>query len=124
MPTPNDRPTIGYGMTVVAGKAVKLGDVMTQQCADAVFTETLNQFAKGVESMVKIKLTQGQFDALVSLAYNIGLANLSASTLIKMINSGNLVDAADQFLRWDKQKGVVLPGLTKRRIAERKIFLS
>jgi len=69
-------------------------------------------------------IKQNQFDALVSLAYNIGLAALKRSTLLKKLNGGDLQTAAAEFLKWDKQAGEVLPGLTKRRKAEQKMFNS
>ena len=72
---------------------------------------------------VKVKLTQDQFDALVSFAFNVGVGAFMESTLLKKLNAGKYTEAADQLLRWDRAGGRSLPGLTSRRIAERKMFL-
>ena len=71
-----------------------------------------------------MKLTQGQFDALVSFTYNLGARSLSTSTLLKKLNAGDYRGAADEFPRWNKAGGQVLAGLTRRREAERSLFLS
>ncbi len=82
---------------------------------------------RAVRRGVKVKLTQQQFDALVSLAFNCGDASVNGSTLVGMINTGWLEKAADQFKRWNKTRvnGVLTEsaGLTKRREAERRIFV-
>jgi lysozyme len=117
--------TIGYGTTVYpSGMPVKLGDRVTQEQADAYLRNDVRKFESAVSSAVKVKLTQGQFDALVSFTYNVGPANMSSSTLIKKINAGDSAGAADEFLRWNKAAGKVMAGLTTRRAAERALFLS
>jgi GH24 family phage-related lysozyme (muramidase) len=68
-------------------------------------------------------LTQNQFDALVSFTFNLGVGNLQTSTLLKLLNQGLMQEAADQFLRWNKAGGKEVSGLTRRRIAERNLFL-
>jgi lysozyme len=112
-------PTIGYGCT----KDVKLGDSITQEQADVMFLAEISKFEKGVESLVHVDISQNQFDALVSFAYNLGLGSLASSTLLRIINAGSPEAAADQFLRWDHAGGQQLAGLTARREAERKLFL-
>ena len=72
---------------------------------------------------VQVPLTQGQYDALVSFAYNLGLAALKSSTLLRLLNARNYAGAAAQFPRWNRAGGKVLPGLTRRREAERVMFL-
>lgn len=120
MPTPNDRPTLGWGST---GPDIKLGMFWTQEQADERFAADLTKFAKGVQTAVgTTHTTQGQFDALVSFAYNCGIAALNGSTLLRLHKAGQPEDAAEQFKRWDKQAGVVLRGLTKRRLAEADIY--
>ena len=74
--------------------------------------------------MVDGNMTQGQFDALCSFAFNLGIGNLKNSTLLKKLNSGDIQGAADQFLVWNKAAGKVMAGLTRRREAERTLFLS
>ena len=81
-------------------------------------------YESDVSNLVKVKLTQGQFDALVSFAYNLGARALSTSTLLQKLNAGDYTGAADEFPRWNKAGGKVLPGLTWRREAERALFLS
>jgi hypothetical protein len=73
--------------------------------------------------VVKVPLTQNQFDALVSLVYNIGQTAFSNSTLLKKLNAKDYQGAADQFLRWNKGGGKVMKGLVRRREAERALFL-
>jgi GH24 family phage-related lysozyme (muramidase) len=77
-----------------------------------------------VNELVKVPMTQGQFDALVSLVFNIGRAQFATSTLLRLLNVGDKAGAAAQFPRWNKQGGVVLAGLTARRELERQRFLA
>ncbi|WP_049047702.1 lysozyme [Klebsiella aerogenes] len=117
--------TIGCGWTLpVDGKPVRPGMTIDQATADRLLKTGLVSYEKDVLKIVKVKLTQGQFDALVSLAYNIGSRALSTSTLLKKLNDGDIKGAADEFLRWNKAGGKVLNGLTRRREAERALFLS
>lgn len=80
-------------------------------------------FERGVKRLVKVPLTQGQYDALVVFAYNIGLGALQASTLMRLLNDREIKAAAEQFLRWDKVGEVRMPGLTRRRKCEQAMFL-
>jgi len=111
--------TIGWGHT---GKEVVKGLVWTQEQADAALVKDADKFSAAVVSLVRIPINQNQFDALVCLAYNIGTAALSSSTLLKMLNSGNYDGAAAQFLRWNKNDGKVMLGLARRRLAEKYLF--
>lgn len=113
--------TIGWGHT---GREVKAGQSITKEQAVSLLEADLGKFERGVEAAVKAPLTQNQFDALVCFTYNVGLGAFGDSTLLKLLNQKNYAGAADQFPRWNKAGGVVLPGLTKRRIAERQLFLS
>lgn len=115
--------TIGYGTTRINGRPVKLGLKITTDEAEQFLEEDLKMFEDIVNSSVSVEITQNQFDALVSLVYNIGGGNFKKSTLLKVLNGGGFQEAADQFLRWNKAKGKVLPGLTRRRKAERELFL-
>lgn len=117
--------TIGYGWILpVDGKPVRPGMTIDQATADRLLKTGLVSYEKDVQKIVKVKLTQGQFDALVSFAYNIGSRALSTSTLLKKLNTGDIKGAADEFLRWNKAGGKVMNGLTRRREAERALFLS
>lgn len=119
-PTPNDVWTIGWGHT----QGVQEGDTCTQEQADAWLAQDLSWAAATVESHATIPLTDNQFAALVSLVYNIGATNFDASTLLRDLDAGDTSDAAAQFLVWDRQRGVDLPGLDRRRAAEEALFNS
>ena len=80
-------------------------------------------FEKTVNTLVKSKLTQNQFDALVSFVYNVGSGNFSSSTLLVKLNQGKYLEAANEFLKWNRAGGKPLSGLTRRRAAERELFL-
>ena len=111
--------TIGYGHT----RGVKLGDTITQQQADELLLKDIEKFERGIEKILRVKVTDSQFGALVSLAFNIGLTALANSTLMQKLNNGDFNGASNEFLRWNKAAGKVLSGLTKRREAERGLFL-
>lgn len=115
--------TIGIGTTVYPSNTkVKKGDVCTAEQAKTYFTHDLKQFEKTVNDAVEVDLTQNQFDALVSLTYNIGSTAFKNSTLLKKLNAKDFTGAADQFLVWNKGGGKVLKGLVRRREAERALF--
>ncbi|MFW8199585.1 lysozyme [Klebsiella pneumoniae] len=112
--------TIGYGTT----KGVKPGMVVTAQQAEKMLRDDVAKFESGVSSLITAPTTQGQFDAMVSLAYNIGLGNFGKSTLLKKHNARCYTCAADQFRVWNRANGKVMNGLTKRRAAERQVYMS
>lgn len=117
--------TIGVGHTSRAGppKVVK-GMRITAAEADAILSRDLATFEKAVNAAVKVPLNQNEFDALVSLAFNIGSGALKRSSVIKRLNAGDRDGAADAFLMWNKAGGQVLKGLANRREDERKLFLT
>ncbi|HIE3971848.1 lysozyme [Serratia marcescens] len=117
--------TIGYGWTQpVDGKKVGRGMQIDQATADRLLKCGVVQYEQGVNQLVKVRITQGQFDALVSFAYNLGLRSLSTSTLLQKLNAGDKQGAADQFGRWINAGSKRLDGLVARRAAEREMFLS
>lgn len=117
--------TIGYGWTQpVDGKPIRAGMTINQETAERLLKTGLVSYESDVSRLVKVGLTQGQFDALVSFTYNLGARSLSTSTLLRKLNGGDYAGAADEFLRWNKAGGKVLNGLTRRREAERALFLS
>ena len=111
--------SIGWGST---GMDIGPGTAWTKEQADARFAKDLDKFELGVNQAVTVQLTQGQFDALVSFAYNLGLGSLRTSTLLNMLNDGHYADAGLQLLRWTKNDGVEMAGLVRRRKAELKMF--
>lgn len=120
-------PTIGYGVTHYQdGTKVTLqDDEISESEASDLLNDLLNaEFCPGVEKLIKVTITDNQFAACVCLAYNIGLHNFEQSTVLRCLNHKNWKDAADSFLLWNKAGGIVLPGLVKRRAAERQLFLS
>ncbi|EMH4919818.1 lysozyme [Serratia marcescens] len=117
--------TIGYGWTqAVDGKKIAPGMRIDQATADRLLKCGVVQYEQGVNQLVKVRITQGQFDALVSFAYNLGLRSLSTSTLLRKLNNGDTQGAADEFGRWVNAGGKRLDGLVTRRAAERRMFLS
>ncbi|QLS33669.1 lysozyme [Citrobacter sp. RHBSTW-00903] len=117
--------TIGYGWTQpVDGKPIRAGMTIKQETAERLLKTGMVSYESDVSRLVKVGLTQGQFDALVSFTYNLGARSLSTSTLLRKLNAGDYAGAADEFLRWNKAGGKVLNGLTRRREAERALFLS
>lgn len=117
-PTRDDVWTIGWGRTA----GVKMGDTCTQEEADAWFLEDLATFEGAVNAAVTVPLTQNEFDALVSFAYNVGEGAFRKSTLLKLLNDSDYDGAARQLLRWNKQAGNELAGLSRRRKREMELF--
>lgn len=116
--------TIGYGTTIYPNSvAVKKGDSCNLDQAKSFFQHDLRRFQTAVNHVVSVPLSQNQFDALVSLAYNIGTNAFKTSTLVEYLNALDYKAAADQFLVWNKAGGSVLKGLERRRAAERELFL-
>ena len=112
--------TIGVGHTSMAGPPlVQPGMTITREQAENILTRDLHLFEGAVNDSVRVPLTQGQFDALVSLAFNIGTMGIRKSTVIRRLNAGNYRGAADAFLMWNKPAV-----LTGRRKSERAQFLA
>lgn len=112
-------PTIGWGCT----EGVRLGMTWTEGEAEAGLRRELAKFEAGVQRLVTVDLTQNQFDALVSLTYNIGLGAFAKSTVLKRLNRGDYEGAAQAFHAWRKGGGRVLGGLISRRQREAALFL-
>jgi lysozyme len=115
--------TIGFGTTKINGNPVNSGHKVTVDEANVLLEQDLKRFEDSINFLVKVELTQTQFDALVSFVYNLGAENFKKSTLLKKINAKDFLGAAEEFSRWNKAKGKVLPGLTRRRTAEKELFL-
>lgn len=117
--------TIGYGSTRWNDdENVEEGDHVGLEGAEKLLKRDLEHFEYAVNKLVTAEITQNQFDALISFVYNVGEYALKKSTLLQQLNAGNTARAADEFLKWTKAAGKELPGLVKRRAAERALFLS
>lgn len=119
--TGGDPITIGWGHT---GPEVHLGMTITEDEADDLLREDVEKFERCVEQAVGQYVNEAEFSACVAFAFNVGCKAFKDSTLVKMIRVGNMVGAADQFLRWTKANGKTMAGLVRRRTAERELFLS
>lgn len=116
--------TIGYGTTTINGVAVYEGQTITQAQADEYLLDHIeNNVSPIINTKVKAPITQSMYDALCCFTYNLGSGNLSKSTLLKELNTTKYLDTATSFLDYNKAGGVVLAGLTKRRSAEKDLFL-
>ncbi len=113
-------PTIGYGHRIVPPEEYPQG--ITEMQAEAILKQDLGQAEAAVNRLVRVALDQGQFDALVDFAFNLGAGTLAGSTLLGLLNNSEYDSAAEQLLRWDHANvngaEVVLPGLKARRAAE------
>ncbi len=99
--------------------------VLTMDEVDGILSQDLGRFERGVVRLCPAAVgNQGIFDSLVSFAFNVGLGNLQRSSLRMKTNRGEFEEAADEFLKWTKAGGRVLPGLVKRRNDERALYLS
>ena len=116
---PADVWTIGYGHA----NKVKPGDVITTGEADILLALDVQEAERAVNAYVDVVINQNQFDALVSFVYNLGAGNFKSSTLLKKLNQGDYLGAANEFHRWNKAGGKVLRGLVRRREAEANLFI-
>lgn len=116
-------PTIGWGtIQYPDGRKVKRGDVISQQAADELLAWEVEEKADGVRALLRVNVNDDQFSALVAFAYNVGLGNLERSTLLRKLNSGDSAGAAIEFQKWNRAGGKTLPGLTRRRLSEQRLF--
>ena len=111
--------TIGYGHTATA----KPNMTITKEKAEELLKTDLKRFEEGVSRLVGLKIHQLMFDSLVSFSFNLGLGNLQKSTLLKKVNLGKFEEVPQEFLKWNRAGGKVLNGLTRRREAEKNLFL-
>lgn len=112
--------TIGYGHTA----KVTNHDTITQLEADSLFEQDLFPCHRAILNGITAPIAQGQFDALASFIFNLGVSPFNGSTLRRLINAGTYSLAAQEFPKWDHEGGPVIPGLLKRRLAEQALFLS
>jgi lysozyme len=120
IPVPGDVPTIGFGTT----SNVKLGDKITPERALIRLLNDANKFESAIKECVKVPLTTYEYNAYISLSYNIGSNAFCKSTLVKELNNFNYDTACKEILKWDKFKGKPLVGLTKRRQEEYRMCIN
>ena len=121
-PCPAGIPTVGYGHT---GPEVYNGLRITAEFAEDLLHQDLARFERGVDRLIAgVPTTQAQFDSFVSLAFNIGLGGFQRSSVLRHHRAGNKLRAAASFMLWVKAAGRTLPGLVRRRNAERRMYLS
>jgi lysozyme len=114
--------TIGWGTTTEHGHRITKDMVWTAKQCDDAFLRDMKSFEKDVRRLVTVPLRQWEWDALVSFTYNCGAGNLQKSTLLKLVNAGRFASAAEEFKKWNKGGGKVLPGLVRRRNSESLLF--
>lgn len=118
---PAGKLTIGYGHVI--GEEEDFTEITKDQAHDLLVEEDLPSRERTVYQYVRTPLTQSQFDALVSLVYNIGATAFKSSTLLRKLNNGDIEGAADEFMKWVHAGGKRMQGLVNRREAEREMFL-
>lgn len=116
--------TIGYGTTRIDGSPVRAGMSCTVEQAEGYLADDVNSYLSQIDGSFNplIQLNSNQVDAIACFVYNVGVGAFRKSTLLKKLNAGEFDAAALEFLKWDKAGGKRLPGLTRRRIAEKDLF--
>jgi lysozyme len=112
-------PTICYGET----KNVRMGQTATRAECDSMLVHSLVEHEDGMLKCLRVALPEKTQQAFLSFTYNVGAGAFCGSTLLRKANAGDIRGACDELLRWDKAGGVVFPGLTRRRLAERSMCL-
>ena len=115
--------TIGYGHVITKAHIKDFEKPITEQRARQILMMDMTYAAQAVDRLVKVPLTQNQFDALVSFVFNVGDGAFAASTLLRLLNKGRYQEAAVEFMRWIHAGGKRLDGLIRRRRAEQELFL-
>jgi lysozyme len=115
--------TIGYGTTQYAGRVIPPGLSISEPVARNWLRADLERFGDKIRPLIKVALSVNEWAAILSLAYNIGPSAFRRSSVLRNLNAGERLAAADSFLMWKKANGKVLKGLVRRREAERKLFL-
>ena len=121
-------PVIGYGLSRINGERVQLGDRISVEEANSALKSQLQVIQQELEEAIAVELSDRQLGAIASLSFNAGVNQIENSTLVKKINAKDYYGAANEFLRWNKAnvggRLEQLPGLTRRRQAEKQLFLT
>ncbi len=117
--------TIGYGTTAAAGVGIdpKPGVTVTEEEAEDLLEKTMEKFGEQIKPLITAPINNNEYGAFLSLAYNIGPGAFKKSSALRLFNAGDKAGSAKALLMWNKAGGKVLPGLTRRREAEKKLFL-
>jgi lysozyme len=118
-PLAKGKPTVGYGHT---GPDVVVGETWTQEQCEEALASDISWAANVVNTLVKISITQSEFDALSDFIFNVGSGNFASSTMLKLLNDNEIAAAAAQFDLWDHASGKVVAGVLRRREAETNEF--
>jgi len=119
------KPAIGYGTDLLPEEVAKYkGKTITEEEATSLLLNRLTSFQERINQLVKVPLTQNQYDAICSFTYNVGTGGFAGSTLLKKLNLTQYSEAANEFPKWNKVNGQDHPGLTARRLKEKALFLS
>ena len=116
--------TIGWGTAATSGVDIHKGMIVTKEQAQTFLEHEVVKIENQINKNLKVVINQNQFDALVDFCYNLGTGALFGSTLWRDVQAGNFAGAGMEFHKWNHAGGVVLAGLTKRRMEESKLFLS
>ena len=115
---------IGFGANFINGRRVREGETITVKQAEELLRVDVLKFENAVKSTLNVPLTQNEFDALISLTYNIGGGAFNTSTIARKLNRGEYISASKEFERWNKSQGKVISALTRRRLKEKTLYLT
>ncbi len=119
---------IGYGMPIINGRKVRLGDLISEVQAETALREKLQEIQQQILAASTVELNSNQLVALTSFTFNVGVESVFKSTLFRKLNAGDFLGAANEFPYWNKAhmggRLVPLAGLTKRRLTEKTLFLT
>lgn len=116
--------TVGIGHLCKPEEGYRLRQVITKEESERLLAQDVKAAEDALKTLVKVPLNENEEAALLSFTYNLGVANLRKSTLLRLLNQDLRLDASQEFLKWNKAGGRILKGLTRRRDAERRLFLS
>lgn len=116
--------TIGIGHVVLPNENFRLGQMITREESRRIFRNDLQKYVDAVNSLVKVELSQNQFDAIVSFVFNVGKTTFRKSSVLRLLNERKFIEAANFLLKYVYADGKQLKGLVRRRKAERELFLS
>jgi lysozyme len=125
VPVKGDKVTIAHGSTTYPdGSPIKMGDKVTREKATAMLKHDVDKFHTAMVKCINVPISQNEYDAFISLTYNIGSSAFCSSTLVKKLNQKDYAGACSEILRWNRFKGEILKGLDNRRKTEYKTCMN